>query len=414
MTDITQRLTGAEAWADKVFEASAADLRATIDGVTFQLITEVTDLDKIGPEWDDLFASAGTAAQVFQTFAWNRLWCRHYLDAHNTQSATWTRLAIVTGRRAGRLVLLWPLVLERVAGLRQLAWMGHPVSQYGDVLAAPEVGGEAILRAAWRFAVALTRADVAHLRKVRVSSIAAKALADLGASVVGTEHAPHVALAGAHSFAACEARFTPKGRKNRSRHMRRLRDAGAVAFASYSNGEDAALLAERAVAMKRESLARKAQISRALADDRFQQFFSDAALGHQRGIDCEISSITCDGEIAAIQIVLECLRHRFLHVAVYGARFEKYGVGGLLLEHTLRNSFDGGIERFDLLAPRHAYKMEFARDVEAVHDYALGITLRGRLYARLGLGLRQTLKQGVERLPAPVRSFIVARLARAQ
>ncbi len=59
-----------------------------------------------------LFDRAGRGEQVFQSFNWNWHWCNHYL-----REGRGPQLAIVTGRRAGRLVMLWPLVKERVAGL---------------------------------------------------------------------------------------------------------------------------------------------------------------------------------------------------------------------------------------------------------------------------------------------------------
>src|SRR6478609_4610579 len=87
-------------------------------------------------DWNDLFWRAGRGSQIFQTFNWNWHWSNHYLPSPSDEAAP--SLAIVTGRRDGRLVMVWPLTTERVAGLSQLAWMGDPVSQYGDILVEPE------------------------------------------------------------------------------------------------------------------------------------------------------------------------------------------------------------------------------------------------------------------------------------
>jgi len=99
----------------------------------FALVTDRAAFDALEPEWTDLFDRAGRGTQVFQTFNWNWHWCNHYLGDGSQGSAA-PALAVVTARRAGRLVMVWPLVRERVAGLCQLSWMGEPVSQYGDVL----------------------------------------------------------------------------------------------------------------------------------------------------------------------------------------------------------------------------------------------------------------------------------------
>jgi hypothetical protein len=230
--------------------------------VSFDLVTHPAAFETLEPEWDALFATAGRPSQVFQTFAWNWHWCRHYLPPASPGART--QLAIVTGRQHGRLVLVWPLVLERVAGLRRLAWMGDPVSQYGDVLVAAEADDHATFAAAWSFALTATRADFAHLRKVRDDSIAARALAHLNAKVIATEQAPYLDLSSIAGTEACQQLLASKGRRNRRRHERRLADHGPITVHS-SSGEAAAQLARDAIDLKRQSLAGKGQISRAFA-----------------------------------------------------------------------------------------------------------------------------------------------------
>ena len=60
-------------------------------------------------------------------------------------------LAIVTARRNGSLVMVWPLVLERSNGLSTLSWMGDPVSQYGDVLVDDLADATDVLRQGLEF-----------------------------------------------------------------------------------------------------------------------------------------------------------------------------------------------------------------------------------------------------------------------
>ena len=72
------------------------------------------------------------------------------------------------------------------------------------------------------------------------------------------------------------------------------------------------------------------------------------------------------------------------------------GAGLLHLEATIAKAFEQGQQRFDLLAPRHDYKMEFADGVMGVSDYSLAVSPLGRLYvdlyvARTGLDPRPAL-----------------------
>lgn len=379
---------------------------APANAIAYALVDTHAAFEALDADWTALFACAGRPTQVFQSFAWNWHWCRHYLSRSGRGNP---RLAIVTGRMQGRLVLVMPLVVERTAGLRQLAWMGAPVTQYGDVLAAPEASNLEILAAAWDFAVTTTRADLAALRKVRADAVAAPLLAHLGARITATEEAPYLCFKRAPDHATFEAGLHAKGRKNRRRHMRRLVERGAVTFEQLAGTEEAARVAGYAILMKRAQLKSRDQIAMALADDRFLAFFADVAHGRGHSVGCKVLALRSVNEIAALEIVLEHGGARFLHVAVYGSKFDKCGVGGLLLEHAIEDCFADGISRLDLLAPKHEYKMEFADGTVEVHDHAIALSLGGRAYTHGYLGLRRRLKAGVEGMPAPARR-VVARV----
>lgn len=375
--------------------------------LTLDLVTDPAAFETLAPEWDALFGTAGRPTQVFQTFGWNWHWCRHYLDQSPKPRS---QLAIVTGRLYGRLVLVWPLMLERVGRLRRLAWMGDPVSQYGDILVAPEAEDDAILQAAWIFALRATRADVAHLRKVRDDSIAARVLNRLGAKVITTEQAPYLDLSGASGTKACQQLLASKGRRNRRRHERRLADLGSITV--HAPADDAAgQLARNAIYLKRDALTGKGQISRAFADDRFEAFFADVAAGDRHPVPCRVAALQSGNNTAAIQITLDCKGHRFLHVTVYDPAFEKFGAGALLLDREVQKSFEDGFAIFDLLAPLHPYKMEFAGSMVAVRDYTMACSLYGRLYAAIALSGRQRMKKCIEGLPAPLRRYLASLVA---
>ncbi len=99
----------------------------------FELVTSRAAFDALEPAWNDLYERAGRGSQVFQAFNWNWHWCNHYLADTNDTNVS---LAVVTAWRGDRLVLVLPLALTRAAGLKQLVWMGEPVSHSGDALVA--------------------------------------------------------------------------------------------------------------------------------------------------------------------------------------------------------------------------------------------------------------------------------------
>ncbi len=388
--------------------ARHADARPSgqVAGLTLQLVDDFAGFERLEADWNALIASAGRPEHIFQGFNWCWHWCRHYLGdgRHGPE------LAIVTGRRNGQLVLLMPFVTERRAGLRELTWLGDPVSQYGDVVAAPEAAGPDTLVAAWRWAMTATRADVANLRRVRADAVAAPMLAALGATITATEAAPFLSVGSDTSFSGWEQRRQPRAIKNRRRQSRRLAELGPVAFERHVGTQAAADLASQAVRLKRDALDAKAAISLALADDRFHAFFADAAAGLGRPAGVTVMALTSNGSPAALKILIENGAACFLHVAVFDPAFEKCGAGALLLEHVVETTIREGRQTLDLLPPRHEYKLDFADGVMQVHDHALAVSTAGWLYARGYLGLRRRAKAVIEAMPAPVRR-VFARVA---
>lgn len=376
--------------------------------VTFALVETEAAFEALAAEWNQLFQRAARPEHVFQTFAWSWHWCRHYLPKGRRKGP---RLAIVTGRIDGRLELLLPLVVVTKAGLRQLAWMGEPVSQYGDIVASPEAIAAGALAPAWAFAVSATRADVAHLRKVRADSIAAPLLASLGSRITAREEAPFIDLSRHKTFAAYEEGISSKGRKNRRRMLRRISEQGSVSFETLSDTEEAGQLTAYAILLKRGWLKQRNQISLAMADHRYTTFFANAAAGGAHPTGCKVALIRSRNETAALQVMLEHKGARFLHISVFASKFEKVGPGGLLLEHTVVDCFKDGMTTFDFLAPKHEYKLEFAHGTVSVDDHALALTALGRAYMATCLGARSRLKAAVEAMPAPLKRGLMSAVA---
>jgi CelD/BcsL family acetyltransferase involved in cellulose biosynthesis len=101
-----------------------------------------------------------------------------------------------------------------------------------------------------------------------------------------------------------------------------------------------------------------------------------------------------------------------MHVIVFNLKYEKAGAGVLLLEETIARSFGNGFRTFDLLAPADSYKLDWADGVTGVADWALPLSLKGWVYARLYLGFaREAVKKSLAALPMSLRHFLADRYA---
>ena len=375
---------------------------AKFDGpaIAFALINDRSAFDALEPEWNDLFRRAGRDTHLFQTFNWNWHWANHYLAAAAGERER-RSLAVVTVRRHGRLAMVWPLMAERVAGLKVLRWMGEPVSQYGDVLAETAADTPELMRLVWNFITRTLGADAIFLRKVRADALVASLLNEQGLINTAVAEAPCLDLASAAGFAAYEeAHYSAKARKNRRRHMRRLAERGPVQILRHRGGPEARAAAMEAVALKSKWIKETNRVSLALADERLAAFFGAVAEGCGRPAGCEVSMLKSSGETVAIAVDISCGARRAAHIIVHNPRLDGFGPGMLLLQERLRVAAGEGVATFDLLAPAYAYKLDWADASVAVGDYALGISLSGRIFARVYLGfLRERIKVAAEARP---------------
>lgn len=373
------------------------------NAVRIAVITDRAAFDALEPEWNELFERCAAPTQVFQSFNWCWHWANHFL-ASSPGGVSGVRLAVVTARREGKLVMVWPLVTERVRGVTQLFWMGEPVSQLNDVLIEDIDDKLEVMRAAWRKLLAGRHGDVLRLRHVRADAQIVPLLKEIGAAIVDRQFAPYMNLASAKTFEEFEQRYSGKVRKNRRRLMRRLEEKGTAEFVRLREGRDAGALAAQAVALKSEWLRDRGLVSTTVADARLSRLFSDFAEGKVHPVGCVVSALKSNEETAAVEVSFTCKGRLSMHMIAFNLAYEKSGAGVLLLENSLKDGYREGIGVYDMLAPADTYKMDWCDAADEICDWALPLSVKGLLYARLYLGLvRGHLKAALKKLPQDLR-----------
>ena len=382
-----------------------ADVNARVAPVSLRLVDDRSAFNALEAEWTALFERAGRPEQLFQSFGWLWHWCNHFLVSRASNPS----LAIVTGHRDGRLVLVLPFLVTRAGGLTTLSFMGDPVSQYGDVLieAGPEADRD--LTAAFDFVLNAADVNLVHLRKLRADAAIAPMLRARGAVLTDVQNAPYVAFEGVADYAAFEQRYGKAARKNRKRQMRRLQDTGETSFERFASGPRASDAASLALDLKREWLRQRGLVSPAVVDVRTEGFFRDCVSGRGPATGVEVGAVISNGTVAAIEIAIQCKDRVALHLIAYDPRFEKTGAGALLMEDSVRRACQSGKAALDLLAPGTAYKYDWADRSVELSDCAIGLSAVGKLYAALYLAwVRPAAKTLVEHLPMGVRRHLAA------
>lgn len=372
-------------------------------GLDIVVVTSTEGFAALKNEWADLFERAAEPAQVFQNFVFLDHWAQHYLDER-------TSLSIVTGRKAGRLVMVWPLVRRKQAGTDTLAFMGAPVAQFGDLLIDKAPDTDDWLRAGWA-AVRSLGADLFEARKVRADSVFSRC--SIESRTISFEHqeAPFADLARRAGADGPGNAYSAKERSNHRRHLRRLAERGEIAFHHLDPGSRAAELAVRAVALKREWLSRSSILSPTVSDARFEAFFRDIAADRQNGSPLRVSVIECDGKPVGIDLSFDCKGHAFGHVLASDPGYEREGVGAILVHQVFANARRRGNTTFDLLAPADPYKLQHADGSTSVQDIVVPFTASGRLFAELVLRrLKPAMKAAARLLPAQLLRSVTSRL----
>lgn len=372
-----------------------------IDGaITIGLIRDLDGFLTLRQEWDALFDRAALPQQVFQSHVFLRHWAEHYLDRHCT-------LSIVTLRRHGRLVMVWPLIRQRRCSLDTLRFMGIPVAQFGDVL-VDEEDSDSLLQSGWR-AVRMLHADLFEARKLRADSVLARSGLLDDAQRSEQLEAPFADLAWRVGEKGPSLAYPSRERSNHRRRLRRLEERGAISFHTPAPGPEAALLASAAVAMKQASLTRHGIIAPTVDDPRFSAFFRDFAGDAAGGTPLRISSIHCSGVPIGIDLSLDCKGRSFGHVIATHPDHERGGVGKILVHHSFASARARDNSIFDLLAPADAYKLEHADGQVGVSDLLLPLSLKGRLVCGLGIQhWRPALKSAAKRLPPGIARRVAA------
>lgn len=372
----------------------------------FDLITDRAAFDALETEWNDLFAKSGKPTNVFQTFNFCWHWANHYLQERDGRPST-LKLLLITARRDDRLIMVFPLVSERMRGITQVFWMGGSASQYGDALIENVPDKDAILRAAFDLLRTQSGADILRLRRVREDANVALLMNELGATAAERLVAPYMNLTSAADFPAFEQRYSSKTRKNRRRLFRRLEEKGPMQFLRLRGGEEARQLAVEAVALKAEWLKSRGLLSNAIADRRLADLFADLAEGKAKPAGCIVSALKSNGEIAALEVSFACKARIAMHLIAFNLEYEKSGAGVLLLEQSLKDGYADGLEACDMLAPGDDYKFDWCEKADSVVDWVMPLTLKGEIYARVYLGfLRARIKTALKKLPKPLRQLM--------
>lgn len=365
-------------------------------GLSVATLSTPASVAALAPEWRALEARASATATAFQACDLHLVWARHFCDAQ-------TELRLVTLRRNGRLVLVWPLAVRQTALGGVASWAGDPIGQYGDVVVEAGPERDRWIEAAFREIGAWGDVAFLHLCGVRADSAVARWAGKRGRRIGATQEAPaldHRPFESAEAFAKAG---WPQAKRNVKR-IRKLESLGGMNFEMVEPGERAQALVAEAFGFKRAWLDRQGHFGRAFIDGRVEACLTELAgdAGLRSGL--VVSHLAVGGETAAVEIGF---RHGGIHYAFMGAfspDFAKHSPGFVVTEMTIRSCVEApDVGEYDPLPPADEYKLAWSNRRVKVRDYAVVMGWAGFAAFLYAAHLRPALKALYERLPLKVR-----------
>lgn len=377
--------------------------RASSRSVMFGLVTTRDGFLALHDDWRDLETRAGTKFNYFQTFDWNWNWYNEVADRESHE------LLILTVRRHGRLAMVWPLMIEREAGLRTVKWLSEPYLQYGDVLIEPGEGSGDLLTRAWNHLQRLPAFELLMLNKVLNTANAYPLLKAHCQTAINASVASQLNISGYRSPRDYDAGL---GRTRRRRHKQRrnklARQGRELTFKVHEPGPDFDKAVETALSFKRDWLVNSGLLSRSIFAPKTEGFLTSLSSQGAQGARAVAAELKLDGRTIAVETGFVFKSHYYAYLGAFDWDLRQFSPGKVQMHDMISWCIDNGITHYDLLGSPATYKSEWTDESIEMHDFCTARSARAGIYLRLWLGrMRPLAKDTFERLaPAKRRALV--------
>lgn len=312
-------------------------------------VSEVTDeagLSALEADWRALHDRAADPTP-FQSFEWQATWWRHHGRG---------RLWILVARDNDVVVGLMPLHVSRYRGtpLRQVRFLGAPLSDFQEILAAP--GHEQAVRDGFvsylaQHANRWDLCDFADQRK-GTSLTVGEMPRTMVPLIVHHRVCPYIRLDETWE------KFTSRLSKNMRANVGRRRRQVAKQFrAEYD------LATSETVAAAMEELFRlhngrwrRRGVSGAFAGARMQRFHHEVARRFLARGWLRLHRLRLDGETRAAFYCFQLRDRVYYYLSGFDVAFSKWSIGNVLMSQAIERAIGDGAREFDLLRGDETYK----------------------------------------------------------
>ena len=362
----------------------------------FTLLRTPLDVCTIGGAWRRLEGRTNGSHTLFQSHQWCSQWLESYGAAYEP--------FVVAGFSANELVFLWPLMSERRSRFPILEWLSHPYSQYGDVLAAPDLNVAAWMTAALAFIASQGDFTGLYLRHVRIDAAASPFLSRTLTRIGDETGAPFMDLRQFADEAAYLARYSKVQRRRRVKIRNDLERIGPISFQTFESGHALAATIDKAVEAKRRWLVERGLPSVPLHVPGLAGFLQALAFRPNGDFKVVASLLRAGDRDISFEVGFRFKDRHCGFITAHDPELTDSSPARLHMDLSQRQALTAGLSIFDLMVPSDPHKVSWSSDTIPVVDYWHPLSLAGRIHGRLYLDkVRPWLRRAYLASPVALR-----------
>lgn len=371
--------------------------------VEFQ--NELAQLPPLAQRWEALNSRRSDhEAPFFQSFAWNH----HVARVRLSSSPNHFRLMVATIWRGSELIGVWPLSLQRSAGVWLARSLDDPFGQFAGV--AFRDGADIAPGVAATIDALRRQADGMRIEAVVSGSRLHAALVQHKAKAIATQDAVIVDLRPFSSFEAFMQTIGGGTRKTLRKRRSRLERAHQIEHVVAAGPESLASLVNETFDARVEWLRRNGRTSPAFRTHEFRAVIDGLTRGE--GIELFATSLKTERGWIALDWGFVYAGAYYDYMSAMDSDYGEFSPGRLNLAFLLEECFRRGLKVVELLAPAMDYKLEWSDCVKKVETMSLSFSVRGRLSVDAAGWVMPKVRRLSRMLPEPLRRSLVRRLNR--
>jgi CelD/BcsL family acetyltransferase involved in cellulose biosynthesis len=362
------------------------------------VISAVGSLKACASLWAELEDSALRSAGPFQSYDWCSTWLLHALRSGHP-----CRPYIIAAYSGCKLVLLWPMMVTQIAGLRVLRWLSEPWSQYGDVLASTDHDAAGLMASAIELIRRNHAADAIWLRHVRSDAAARPYLEACFDRIGQYAGAPFMDLTQFPTETEYLARYDKRQRKHRKQIRRVLERQGAVGFEVHAQGSAFMQGVSVAIPQKRRWLSERGLVSRPIFSSWIESFLLALATDTTGRLKPVCSILKAGDRAVSYEIGLRYGDRHYCFITAHDVAMTNESPARLHMDYAQRNALSDGCKVFDLMVPLAPHKTSWSSGHVGVGDYWLPLSPSGRVAGALFKKLRPAARALYSHTPEGLR-----------